>query len=70
MTTETITTTKLTASEGMVLTDGEHYGKEVFLAVDADVNAWTEITQDEYEEIKRKELEAMENEENFSMNHE
>ena len=70
MTTETITTTKLTASEGMVLTDGEHYGKEVFLAVDADASVWTEITLEEYEEIKHKELEAMENEENFSMNHE
>lgn len=62
MTIETITTTKLIASEGMVLTDGEHCGKEVFLAVDADASAWTEITQDEYEDIKRKELEEMENE--------
>ncbi len=49
MTTETITRIKLTASEGMVLTDGEHYGKEVFLAVDADKSSWHEITEAEYE---------------------
>ena len=51
MTTETITRIKLTASEGMVLTDGESYGKEVFLAEGADADEWHEITQTEYEKI-------------------
>lgn len=51
MTTETITRVKLIASEGMVLTDGENYGKEVFLAVDADQTKWHEITQAEYDAI-------------------
>lgn len=62
MMTETITTVKLTATEGMVLTDGEHYGKEVFLAVDAKPDAWHEITQEEYEAILLREQEALENE--------
>ena len=48
---ETITRIKLTASEGMMLTDGENYGKEVFLAVDGDQSAWREITEAEYEKI-------------------
>ena len=57
MTTETITTIKLTASEGMVLTDGENYGKEVFLAEGADADEWHEITQEEYDELTEQESE-------------
>lgn len=60
MITETITRIKLTASEGMVLTDGENYGKEVFLAVDADQSKWYEITQEEYEKILKAQEEATE----------
>ena len=63
MTTETITRVKLIASEGMVLTDGENYGKEVFLAVDADRSAWYEITQEEYDKIlEEQEKESVLNE--------
>ena len=60
MTTETITRIKLTASEGMVLTDGESYGKEVFLAEDADASKWYEITEAEYDEVLAKESEELE----------
>ena len=51
MITETITRIKLTASEGMILTDGENYGKEVYLAEDAEQSLWHEITEDEYEKL-------------------
>lgn len=54
---ETITRIKLTASDGMVLTDGEHFGKEVFLAEDADANAWYEITEEEAEAIQKEQEE-------------
>jgi len=57
---ETITRIKLTASEGMMLTDGENYGKEVFLAVDSDQSAWREITEAEYDEIQKQD--TLENE--------
>ncbi len=60
MTTETITRIKLTASEGMVLTDGENFGKEVFLAEDADPTKWKEITQAEYDAILESEAVEME----------
>ena len=56
MVTETITRIKLTASEGMILTDGENYGKEVYLAEDAQKSLWYEITQEKYDEtIKQNE---------------
>ena len=58
MKTETITRVKLIASEGMILTDGESYGTEIFLAVDGDENQWHEITEAEYQEILRKQEEA------------
>ena len=60
MTKEIFTRIKLTASEGMVLTDGENYGKEVFLAEDADPAKWYEITDAEYEKILKAQEEATE----------
>ena len=38
----------LTASDGMVLTDGKTYGKIIYLAEGADENAWREIPEEEY----------------------
>lgn len=43
--------TKLTASEGHVLTNGEVYGKEIYLGVNDSANNWHEITDAEYEVI-------------------
>lgn len=54
---ETITRIKLTASEGHILTDGESFGKIVYLASDDDGSKWYEITMEEYEaKIKEDQL--------------
>lgn len=60
MTKETITRIKLTASEGHILTDGENFGKVVFLASGDDGEKWHEITEGEYQK-KKKEAERLEN---------
>lgn len=57
---ETITRIKLTASEGHILTDGENYGRVVYLASGDEGEKWHEITEEEYqrilEETERKEM--------------
>ena len=53
MITESIELIKLTASEGMVLTNGEAYGKEIYLGCNDSPDNWSEITDAEYEEIQR-----------------
>ncbi|MBO5955585.1 MAG: hypothetical protein J6Q10_02160 [Clostridia bacterium] len=45
--------TKLTASKGMVLTNGEAYGKEIYLGCNDKPENWREITDAEYDEIRR-----------------
>lgn len=45
--------TKLTASEGHVLTNGEAYGKEVYLGKNDKPENWHEITDAEYAEIEK-----------------
>lgn len=47
--------TTLYAEEGMILTDGEHFGTIIHLAVDSDAENWHEITLDEYNKIIIKE---------------
>lgn len=54
---ETITMIKLVATEGMILTNGQAYGKEVFLSNTDSADNWHEITEEEYEEIQKAELE-------------
>ena len=51
------TINKLTASEGHILTDGEAFGRVVFLPSNDDGSKWYEITEAEYE-AKMAELEA------------
>lgn len=51
---ETITRIKLTASEGMILTDGVTYGKIIYLADGKSPDDYREITESEYEEIMRQ----------------
>lgn len=43
--------TTLYAEDGMMLTDGEHFGKIVHLEIGADASKWHEITKEEYERI-------------------
>lgn len=47
----------LNAHEGMILTNGEAYGKTVDLGVNDKPENWYEITEDEYQ-AKIAELEA------------
>lgn len=58
----TIELIKLTASDGMVLTNGEAYGKEIYLGCNDKPENWHEITEAEYEKILADEKARMETE--------
>lgn len=60
MKTSTIKITKLTAAEGMTLTNGNTFGKEIYLGVNDKAENWLEITDAEAEK-RQKEQEAEEN---------
>lgn len=45
----------ITADEGKVLTNGEIYGRTIFLGSDDRVSNYREITQAEYDDILAKE---------------
>ena len=47
----TIKITKLAASDGMVLTNGETYGKEIYLGKYDKPDNWHEITEAEAEKL-------------------
>jgi len=56
----TIELIKLTASEGMTLTNGEAFGKEIYLGVNDSPENWREITDSEAEGIlKEREANAL-----------
>ena len=48
----------LYAEEGKILTDGEIYGRTIYLAEGRSAEDFREITEEEYREITRKEEEA------------
>lgn len=48
----------LIAHEGMILTNGEVYGTQIFLAEGVDASAFYEITREEYEAIMAAEAET------------
>ena len=54
MKTTEIKTIKIEAEEGMMLTDGENYGKTIYLAKDRSPEEFHEITEVEYEEIQKQ----------------
>lgn len=56
----TIELIKLTATEGMVLTNGEAYGKVIYLGCNDKPENWHEITEAEYEKILADEKARME----------
>ena len=47
MKTENITLVKLTASDGMMLTDGESYGREIYLGTNDTADRWRGIPEAE-----------------------
>ena len=55
----TIELRKLTANEGMTLTNGEVFGKEIYLGVNDKIENWHEVEEKEYIGIKDEELNAM-----------
>lgn len=46
---------KITASEGKILTNGETYGKEIYLADGVNKGDFYEITEEEYQNILKEE---------------
>jgi hypothetical protein len=59
MTTEYITRTKITASEGMILTNGITYGTVIFLAPTETAYDYHEIPMSEYEAMLATQREEM-----------
>ena len=54
----TINIIKLTAAEGMTLTNGDAFGKEIYLGANDAPENWWEITESQAENIeKERELE-------------
>lgn len=52
---EIIELRKLTASDGHVLTNGEAYGKTVYLGKNDSPDNWYEIAEEEYETFRQME---------------
>lgn len=48
---------KLTASEGMTLTNGEAFGKEVYLGCNDSADNWYEITDAQAETLQNEDVE-------------
>lgn len=51
---ENITLIKIKASEGMILTNGDVFGREIFLGKGDSPDNWYEITDNEYEKIQEE----------------
>lgn len=51
--------TKVTASEGMVLTNGETYSKEIYLGCNDIIDNWHEITDAQYSELAKRQEEEI-----------
>ena len=51
---ETITRIKLTAADGMTLTNGDTFGKDVYLGSGDSPDNWTEITDEEAAKLQEE----------------
>lgn len=49
---------QITASEGMTLTNGEAFGKTVYLAVEDDPGAWWQITDEQALQLRQQQRQA------------
>lgn len=56
MTETTIEIRKLTAAEGMTLTNGEAYGKQIYLGCNDSPDNWREITDEEAERLQAEKI--------------
>ncbi|MCI9026695.1 MAG: hypothetical protein HFF47_01450 [Lawsonibacter sp.] len=52
MKTTKITLTKLVASDGMMLTDGQSFGKEIYIGKGSDPSVWREVSEAEASEMQ------------------
>ena len=50
----TIELRKLTAAENMILTDGESWGKEIYLGKNDKAENWREVSDEEYASAMEK----------------
>ena len=55
----TVTINKITAEEGMILTNGKVYLKEVCLTKNSNASDWVEITEAEYQEILKNQEDSL-----------
>lgn len=55
MKTQTVSATVICADEGKILTDGEVYGRTIYLANNRSPEEFHEITEAEYNEIREAE---------------
>ena len=51
--------TILTATDGMILTDGKIFGRTIYLAKDVLPSAFKEITEEEYNKMSAQEHETI-----------
>lgn len=61
MKTEILQRIKLTAADGMLLTDGTVYGRIIYLAEGKTEEGFTEITEEEYNRILEEQNKETEN---------
>lgn len=57
---DTVIINKIIADEGMILTDGDSYGRVVYLGKEDRAENWHEITEERYQEILKEQEETAE----------